>query len=305
MQRILFSTTLVLLGLVAVSETAAQWGPCPRARRCYGSPYVVYEPQVIYYHGPCYPCYTAPPRVVRDVCDPCSSCTPVGERFTKQPVGPSQSRPPLVQPPLVQPHRATKPPLVKSPVAPSMEAVEKRTIIPNAVATGTKDIESTLAASGRFKKLLEAAKAAKVLEELRKGGPFTVFAPTDMAFERLGSDAFEPLMKDSKKLNSLLWYHGVRGRVPIDEAVKRGKVKTVLDFDLVIRRVDDETFVNTTRVVESDVNCSNGIIHVIDQVLLPPGFKLPEVNSSPKVEAGAREVTPSPPVPEPPRQTPR
>ncbi len=269
MQRTLFSTTLFLIACLAASETLAQWGPCPPVRRCYGSPRRVYQPPVVYYYGPC---YTGRPRAARGIYDPRINYRPVVEHDPRRSAGLSAPHPASAQP-----YPGSLPP---SPGPSIVVTDDKHTNGASIAVPVLPDIEATLVAKGQFKKVLEAAKVAKVLEELGKGGPFTVFVPNDRAFEQLGDDVFERLIKDPQKLNELLFYHALPGRKSLGDAVKDGKVETVLNLDLTIRRIDNKIFVNTAQVVEADVNCGNGVIHVIDHVLLPPGFQLPEADSS-------------------------
>ncbi len=138
----------------------------------------------------------------------------------------------------------------------------------------TKDIVDTAVAAGSFKTLAAALGAAGLVDTLKSAGPFTVFAPTDAAFAKLPAGTVETLLKPENKaqLISILTYHVVAGKVPASTVVTlNGKTaKTVNGADVKIRVDGSTVFVNDSKVLTTDIMASNGIIHVIDTVLLPP-----------------------------------
>lgn len=138
-------------------------------------------------------------------------------------------------------------------------------------STGGKDIVDTAVAAGSFGTLVAAVKAAGLVETLKGPGPFTVFAPTDEAFAALPAGTVEGLLKPENKaqLASILTYHVVPGKVASgDIAGKSMAVKTVEGSTLQIDATNGVT-VNGAKVVTADVMASNGVIHVIDQVVMP------------------------------------
>jgi uncharacterized surface protein with fasciclin (FAS1) repeats len=130
-------------------------------------------------------------------------------------------------------------------------------------------------ANGSFKTLVTALKAADLVGALQGKGPFTVFAPTDAAFAKLPAGTLDALLKDPKKLASILEYHVVSGKVMAADVVKGGgaKPKTLNGGALDIQVRDGKVYVNGAQVVIADVAASNGVIHVIDAVVLPPASK--------------------------------
>lgn len=138
-----------------------------------------------------------------------------------------------------------------------------------------KDIVDTAVAAGSFKTLVAALKAAGLVETLKGPGPFTVFAPTDEAFAKLPSGTVESLLKpeNKAKLVDVLTYHVVAGDVPASAAMKL-KEATALDKKPIVLEVKDGSlYLNKSKVTTADVKCSNGTIHIIDAVLLPPAAK--------------------------------
>jgi uncharacterized surface protein with fasciclin (FAS1) repeats len=131
-----------------------------------------------------------------------------------------------------------------------------------------KDIVDTAVAAGSFTTLVKAIQAAGLVETLKGPGPFTVFAPSDEAFAKLPAGMLEGLLKDKAKLASVLTYHVVPGKVTAAEVVKLSSAKTVQGQLLQID-AKDGVRVNDARVVKTDIEASNGIIHVIDSVILP------------------------------------
>ncbi|MBM3898159.1 MAG: fasciclin domain-containing protein [Thaumarchaeota archaeon] len=145
--------------------------------------------------------------------------------------------------------------------------------------TITKDIIDTAADAGSFKTLVEALKAANLVETLKGRGPFTVFAPTDEAFAKLPKGTVEGLLKDIPKLTAILTYHVLQNRVSAKEVLamtsggKTPAVETVQGSTVTLRSrgiLSKIVYVNDAKVVKLDVEASNGIIHVIDNVILPP-----------------------------------
>jgi uncharacterized surface protein with fasciclin (FAS1) repeats len=135
------------------------------------------------------------------------------------------------------------------------------------------DIIETARSAGSFKTLLAALEAADLTDALRGAGPFTVFAPTDGAFAKLPKGTVEALLKDIPKLQSILTYHVVAGKVMASDVVKLDEAKTLQGQ---VVRIDTSSGVkiNGARVVKTDVAAGNGVIHVIDEVLLPASTKL-------------------------------
>jgi len=138
-----------------------------------------------------------------------------------------------------------------------------------AVAKAAKsDIVDTAVAAGSFKTLAAALQAAGLVDTLKGKGPFTVFAPTDEAFAKLPAGTVEALLKDKDKLTAILTYHVVAGDVKAADVVKLNSAKTVQGQSVSIDATDGVK-VNNAKVVKADIICSNGVIHVIDTVLLP------------------------------------
>jgi uncharacterized surface protein with fasciclin (FAS1) repeats len=130
------------------------------------------------------------------------------------------------------------------------------------------DIITTATAAGSFKTLITAISAAGLTDALKGQGPFTVFAPTDEAFAKLPAGTVESLLKDKAKLTEILKYHVVAGQVTAADVSKLSLAKTLEGQDLKIATKDGVT-VNGAKVLKADVMASNGVIHVIDQVLVP------------------------------------
>jgi len=130
-----------------------------------------------------------------------------------------------------------------------------------------KDIVDTAVAAGQFKTLATALQAAGLVETLKGKGPFTVFAPTDEAFAKIPKADLDALLKDKAKLTAVLTYHVVPGKVMAKD-VKAGKVKTVQGSELTIGTTGGVT-VDKAKVTKTDIAASNGVIHVIDTVVMP------------------------------------
>jgi uncharacterized surface protein with fasciclin (FAS1) repeats len=139
-----------------------------------------------------------------------------------------------------------------------------------AKAAASKDIVATAISAGQFNTLVAAVKAAGLVGALQGKGPFTVFAPTDAAFAKLPAGTVEGLLKDPKALANILLYHVVSGEVKA-AAVKDGmSAKTLQGSPVTFKVVDGKPMINDANIVATDVMASNGVIHVIDSVILPP-----------------------------------
>ncbi len=132
----------------------------------------------------------------------------------------------------------------------------------------SKDLVDTAASAGTFNTLIQAAKAAGLVETLRSDGPLTVFAPTDDAFARLPAGTLESLLKNREQLKAVLLYHVVPGRVTASDVVKLQSAKTALGQTVTVD-ASHGVRINDASVVKSDIAASNGVIHVIDRVLIP------------------------------------
>ena len=137
--------------------------------------------------------------------------------------------------------------------------------------TGTKDIVDTAVAAGSFKTLAKALQAAGLIETLKGAGPFTVFAPSDDAFAKLPEGTLETLLKpeNKQKLQRILTYHVVPGKVKASDVVKLQSAKAVSGDTIAIAARNGGVTVDNARVVQTDIEASNGVIHVIDAVILP------------------------------------
>ena len=151
----------------------------------------------------------------------------------------------------------------------ALAAVLSVSLVPTARAEAAKDIVDTAVAAGSFKTLATALQAAGLVDTLKSAGPFTVFAPTDEAFAKLPAGTVEALLKDIPKLKSILTYHVVAGKVTAAEVVKLTSAKTVNGKSLKIKVEGGKVHVDNATVVSADVMASNGVIHVIDHVVLP------------------------------------
>lgn len=141
----------------------------------------------------------------------------------------------------------------------------------SAPADQAKDIVDTAVAAGSFKTLAAALKAAGLVDTLKGAGPFTVFAPTDEAFGKLPAGTVDTLLKpeNKAKLIAILTYHVVPGKVLAKDVVKFSEAKTVQGSAAKIEVNDGKVKVDGANVVKTDITCSNGVIHVIDAVILP------------------------------------
>ena len=149
----------------------------------------------------------------------------------------------------------------------------KKMLIASVLAMGVafsvqaKDIVDTAVAAGNFKTLATALTAAGLVDTLKGPGPFTVFAPTDEAFAKVPKADLDALLKDKAKLTAVLTYHVVPGKVMAAD-VNAGKVKTVQGSDLTVSTMGGVK-VDNANVIATDIVADNGVIHVIDSVLMP------------------------------------
>ena len=135
----------------------------------------------------------------------------------------------------------------------------------------SRDLVETAVAAGQFNTLAAALKAAGLVETLKGAGPFTVFAPTDAAFAKLPKGTVEDLLKpeNKAKLTAILTYHVVPGRVMAADVVKVKDARTVQGGSLKVTAAGGKVMVDGANVVKTDISASNGVIHVIDSVVLP------------------------------------
>jgi uncharacterized surface protein with fasciclin (FAS1) repeats len=133
----------------------------------------------------------------------------------------------------------------------------------------TMNIVETAVAAGSFNTLVAAVKAAGLVETLSGEGPFTVFAPTDEAFAEIPEDQLNALLADKEALTAVLTYHVVAGKVMAEDVVKLSSATTVNGQDVDIKVMDGKVMVDNAQVITADVAASNGVIHVINKVILP------------------------------------
>jgi transforming growth factor-beta-induced protein len=139
------------------------------------------------------------------------------------------------------------------------------------VAAVSKDIVDTAVEAGSFETLATALTAAGLVDTLKGEGPFTVFAPTDEAFAELPAGTLDDLLKPENKatLSAILTYHVVPGKVMAKDVVSLSSAKTVNGKELRIATTNGKVMVDNATVIQTDIECSNGVIHVIDSVMLP------------------------------------
>jgi uncharacterized surface protein with fasciclin (FAS1) repeats len=153
----------------------------------------------------------------------------------------------------------------------SLAAVAAFTLLATPVvhaAQGEKDIVDTAVAAGSFNTLARALDAAGLVETLKGKGPFTVFAPTDAAFAKIPADQLDALLKDKARLTAVLTYHVVPGKVMAADVVKIKSARTVEGDSLTID-TSKGVKVDGASILKTDIVASNGVIHVIDTVLMP------------------------------------
>lgn len=144
-------------------------------------------------------------------------------------------------------------------------AMEKVEVTP----MNSKTIVDIASEAGNFSTLVAAVKAAGLVETLSGPGPFTVFAPTDEAFAKLPAGTVEALLSDPAKLSSILTYHVVAGKVMAADVVNLTEAKTVQGQNVTINVEGNTVMIDGAKVVTADIEASNGVIHVIDSVILP------------------------------------
>lgn len=134
-----------------------------------------------------------------------------------------------------------------------------------------QDIVDTAVEAGQFETLVAAVEAAGLVETLKGEGPFTVFAPTDEAFAALPKGTVESLLEEENRdqLEAILTYHVVPGKVMAEDAMATDSATTVQGQDLTITTMDGSVMIDDATVVQADIEASNGVIHVIDGVLMP------------------------------------
>ncbi|HTK23631.1 MAG TPA: fasciclin domain-containing protein [Gaiella sp.] len=132
------------------------------------------------------------------------------------------------------------------------------------------DLVQTVVAAGQFKTLARLLTRAGLVGALEKPGPYTVFAPTDAAFAKVPKKTLDGLLADKAKLKSVLLYHVVAGKVTATDVTKLSAAKTLAGASVRIRVSGTNVFVNTARVTKPDVMATNGVIHVVSRVLIPP-----------------------------------
>lgn len=148
-------------------------------------------------------------------------------------------------------------------------------VIDRVILPASKNIPATAIEAGNFTTLVKALQAAKLVEALSGEGPFTVFAPTDQAFGKLPKESLESLLRPENrdKLAGILKYHVVPGRIYSDQALKAGSARTLQGATVRIAADDSGARINDAKLTATDIETSNGVIHVIDTVLLPPKDK--------------------------------
>ena len=139
----------------------------------------------------------------------------------------------------------------------------------SALAAPAADIVDTAVSAGSFNTLVTAVKAAGLVDTLKSAGPFTVFAPTDEAFAKLPAGTVEALLKDPEKLKKILTYHVVSGKVMAADVVKMKSARTVEGASAKVTVKGATVMIDSAKVVKTDIQCDNGVIHVIDTVIMP------------------------------------
>jgi transforming growth factor-beta-induced protein len=142
-------------------------------------------------------------------------------------------------------------------------------IVALAFNAAAADIVDTAVSAGSFNTLVTAVKAAGLVETLKGAGPFTVFAPTDEAFAKLPAGTLDSLLKNPEQLKQVLLYHVVSGKVMAADVVKIKSAKTVQGSSAKVNVMGSDVMIDKAKVVKTDIVCDNGVIHVIDTVILP------------------------------------
>jgi PGF-CTERM protein len=168
-------------------------------------------------------------------------------------------------------------------------ALASETVASTASTNETQNILETAIAAGNFSTLVEAVEAAGLADTLRGAGPFTVFAPTDEAFAKIPKEQLDALIGNRAALISVLNYHVVPGKVVSSDLANGMKLKTIEGQELTVNITDGSVMIDGAKVVQPDIMASNGVIHAIDSVMMPP--EASEVESAMEdVEMGAEEV---------------
>jgi len=142
---------------------------------------------------------------------------------------------------------------------------------PSSAAPPAKsDLVGTAVAAGEFTTLTKLLKSAGLVATLRQTGPYTVFAPTDAAFRKVPKATLNALMMDRARLKAVLLYHVVAGEVTAKRVAKLSSAKTANGKSVTVRVVGENVFINAAKVTNADVMATNGVIHVINRVLIPP-----------------------------------
>lgn len=139
----------------------------------------------------------------------------------------------------------------------------------NKSKSSKKDIVTIAVDAGNFKTLAAALTETGLVEALQSDGPFTVFAPTDDAFAKLPEGTLETLINDKETLKKILLYHVVAGEVTSKEVVNLTKAETLAGKNIKIKVIEGSVMINNSKVIGADIMASNGVIHVIDTVLIP------------------------------------
>ena len=162
-------------------------------------------------------------------------------------------------------------PIKKLPALVAIAAVAIAALGPVATAAPRQQgtIVETAVASGQFETLAMLLKRAGLVGTLQQAGPYTVFAPTDAAFERVPKATLKALLNDRAKLRAVLLYHVVGGKVTAAKVVKLSSARTVNGKAIRIRVAGSNVFVNSSKVTKADLMASNGVIHAINRVLIP------------------------------------
>ena len=172
-------------------------------------------------------------------------------------------------------------------VAVSTSAQDTKPAAPAAPAAKPVTIVQTAKDAGQFNTLCELLTAAGLVDTLNSAGPFTVFAPTDAAFAKLPAETVAALKKDPKALAAILTYHVVAGKKDAAEVVKMKEIMTVEGQPIMITIVDGKVMLNkSATVVKTDIGASNGVIHVIDTVIMPPAKKAAAMSPAGKSGTG-------------------
>ncbi|GEM_PF-2951916 len=166
----------------------------------------------------------------------------------------------------------TPTPLPTDTPAPTNTAAPTNTPTPTPTP-GKKDLVDTALAAGNFKTLASLLETANLVDMLKGQGSYTIFAPTDDAFAQVSSDSLDALKKDPKKLEAVLKYHVVEGAVKSSDMATLTETKTLEGASISIKVKDNTTTINDAKMTKPDVESSNGVIHPIDKVLVPPDMK--------------------------------